>query len=29
MAWWADYYERLFNFREVRFFDTKGEYTVS
>lgn len=27
MAFWADYYERLFNFREIRFFDIKGEYT--
>ena len=24
---WAGYYERLFNFREVRYFDIKGEYT--
>jgi len=27
MAYWADYYEKLFNFREIRFFDIKGEYT--
>ncbi|MEM6857498.1 MAG: 4-hydroxyphenylpyruvate dioxygenase [Pseudomonadota bacterium] len=27
MAYWADYYERLFNFKEIRFFDIKGEYT--
>ena len=27
MAFWANYYERLFNFREIRFFDIKGEYT--
>lgn len=27
MAYWGDYYERLFNFREIRFFDIKGEYT--
>lgn len=27
MKFWADYYERLFNFREMRFFDIKGEYT--
>jgi 4-hydroxyphenylpyruvate dioxygenase len=27
MAYWAAYYERLFNFREMRFFDIKGEYT--
>ena len=27
MAFWADFYTRLFNFREIRFFDIKGEYT--
>jgi 4-hydroxyphenylpyruvate dioxygenase len=27
MQFWADYYESLFNFREIRFFDIKGEYT--
>ena len=27
MRFWADYYTRLFNFRELRFFDIKGEYT--
>nr|WP_217908007.1 4-hydroxyphenylpyruvate dioxygenase [Parasphingorhabdus flavimaris] len=27
MKYWADYYETLFNFREIRFFDIKGEYT--
>ena len=27
MSYWANFYERLFNFREVRFFDIKGEYT--
>ena len=27
MKYWADWYERLFNFREIRFFDIKGEYT--
>jgi 4-hydroxyphenylpyruvate dioxygenase len=27
MGYWANYYERLFNFREIRFFDIKGEYT--
>lgn len=27
MAYWADYYERLFNFREIRYFDITGEYT--
>lgn len=27
MAHWAAFYERLFNFRELKFFDIKGEYT--
>ncbi len=27
MAYWANYYEKLFNFRELRYFDIKGEYT--
>jgi 4-hydroxyphenylpyruvate dioxygenase len=27
MDFWAKYYEDLFNFREIRFFDIKGEYT--
>jgi len=27
MQYWADYYEKLFNFREIRYFDIKGEYT--
>ena len=27
MKYWAEFYERLFNFREIRFFDIKGEYT--
>ena len=27
MKYWADFYETLFNFREIRFFDIKGEYT--
>ncbi len=27
MAYWAAFYERIFNFREIRFFDIKGEYT--
>ncbi|MFC3053001.1 4-hydroxyphenylpyruvate dioxygenase [Kordiimonas pumila] len=27
MDYWADYYERIFNFREIRYFDIKGEYT--
>ncbi len=27
MSYWAEYYERLFNFQEIRFFDIKGEYT--
>jgi 4-hydroxyphenylpyruvate dioxygenase len=24
---WVDFYERIFNFREIRYFDIKGEYT--
>jgi 4-hydroxyphenylpyruvate dioxygenase len=27
MAHWAGFYERVFNFREIRYFDIKGEYT--
>jgi 4-hydroxyphenylpyruvate dioxygenase len=27
MAHWARFYEHLFNFRELRYFDIKGEYT--
>ncbi len=27
MAYWAGWYERIFNFREIRYFDIKGEYT--
>lgn len=27
MSYWASFYEKIFNFREVRFFDIKGEYT--
>ncbi|MEO7337998.1 MAG: 4-hydroxyphenylpyruvate dioxygenase, partial [Caldimonas sp.] len=27
MAYWARFYEQLFNFRELRYFDIKGEYT--
>ena len=27
MAYWAEFYEKLFNFQEIRFFDIKGEYT--
>ncbi len=27
MKYWADFYESLFNFREIRYFDIKGEYT--
>ena len=27
MGYWANFYERLFNFRELRYFDIKGEYT--
>ncbi|MGO1501169.1 MAG: 4-hydroxyphenylpyruvate dioxygenase [Marinobacter sp.] len=27
MTYWANFYEKLFNFREFRYFDIKGEYT--
>ena len=27
MTFWADFYERLFNFREIRYFDIQGDYT--
>jgi 4-hydroxyphenylpyruvate dioxygenase len=27
MAFWSTFYERIFNFREIRYFDIKGEYT--
>lgn len=27
MQFWASYYEKLFNFREIRYFDIKGEHT--
>src|SRR5437870_4608998 len=27
MAYWAAFYERIFGFREIRYFDIKGEYT--
>lgn len=27
MNFWADFYKRIFNFREIRYFDIKGEYT--
>ncbi|MDX2238042.1 MAG: 4-hydroxyphenylpyruvate dioxygenase [Hyphomonadaceae bacterium] len=27
MAQWADYYERIFNFREIRYFDIEGKMT--
>ncbi len=27
MDYWADFYSNLFNFREIRYFDIKGEYT--
>jgi 4-hydroxyphenylpyruvate dioxygenase len=27
MAFWSAFYERIFNFREIRYFDIKGEYT--
>jgi len=27
MAYWAEFYERILSFRELRYFDIKGEYT--
>jgi 4-hydroxyphenylpyruvate dioxygenase len=27
MTYWANFYEKLFNFREIRYFDIQGEYT--
>jgi 4-hydroxyphenylpyruvate dioxygenase len=27
MGFWAAFYEKLFNFREIRYFDIQGEYT--
>lgn len=27
MAYWNAFYEKIFNFREIRYFDIKGEYT--
>jgi 4-hydroxyphenylpyruvate dioxygenase len=27
MSFWANFYEKLFNFREIRYFDISGEYT--
>lgn len=27
MAHWGEFYEQIFNFREIRYFDIKGEYT--
>ena len=27
MAYWADFYERVFNFREIRYFDIEGKQT--
>ncbi|WP_418316945.1 4-hydroxyphenylpyruvate dioxygenase [Piscinibacter sakaiensis] len=27
MAYWANFYEKLFNFREIRYFDIKGQKT--
>jgi 4-hydroxyphenylpyruvate dioxygenase len=27
MAFWGGFYERIFGFREIRYFDIKGEYT--
>jgi 4-hydroxyphenylpyruvate dioxygenase len=28
MATWADFYERIFNFREIRYFDIEGQQTA-
>ncbi|RJF90868.1 4-hydroxyphenylpyruvate dioxygenase [Sphingomonas cavernae] len=28
MNYWADYYERIFNFREIRYFDIEGKQTA-
>jgi 4-hydroxyphenylpyruvate dioxygenase len=27
MGYWTGFYEKIFNFREIRYFDIKGEYT--
>jgi 4-hydroxyphenylpyruvate dioxygenase len=27
MSFWGGFYEKIFNFREIRYFDIKGEYT--
>ena len=27
MAFWGNFYEKLFNFREIRYFDIQGDYT--
>ena len=27
MDHWADFYERIFNFREIRYFDIEGQQT--
>ena len=27
MSYWADFYSRLFNFREIRYFDIQGQHT--
>lgn len=27
MAYWGSFYEKIFNFREIRYFDIQGEYT--
>jgi 4-hydroxyphenylpyruvate dioxygenase len=27
MDYWSNFYERIFNFKEIRYFDIKGEYT--
>ena len=28
MGYWASFYAKIFNFREIRYFDIKGEYTA-
>ena len=27
MAYWGGFYERIFGFREIRYFNIQGEYT--
>lgn len=27
MQYWSDFYGKIFNFQEIRYFDIKGEYT--